>query len=171
MAAVETACLFIVVAALAAGLRLRCFPRFWRWSMSKASREFFEGGNGGSIELPKEAVLHAMHDERNIPEAPTIEDNVIRHVQGDMTPAHVAASMSPEVGLGETIRGIGGDIWDALTPAFTLGAEEFTRAMYTGNAYVFHGDTIPHEQSHHELPHHGLPVEPMQKQADIEREM
>ena len=64
-----------------------------------------------------------------------------------------------------------GKVWDALTPAFELGAEEFTRALYNGNAYVFHGDTIPQEQSHHEQPQHGLPVEPMRKQVDIEREM
>ena len=64
-----------------------------------------------------------------------------------------------------------GKVWDALTPAFELGAEEVSRALFNGNTYVFHGDTIPHEQSHHEQPHHGLPVEPMQKGADIEREM
>jgi hypothetical protein len=68
-----------------------------------------------------------------------------------------------------------GMIWDALatalTPALELGAEELTRAMFTGNAYVFHGDTIPHEHSHHELPVEPIPVQAMQKEAEIEREM
>ena len=86
-----------------------------------------------------------------------------------MTPAHVATSMSPEVGLGETLRGIGGDIWDALAPAASLGAEELTRAMFSGNAYVFHGDTIPQE-----MQHDAPAVEAMQRQQEgreIEREM
>jgi len=58
-----------------------------------------------------------------------------------------------------------GKVWDALTPAFALGAEEVARALFNGNTYVFHGDTIPHEQSHH-----AMPIE-AQKEVDIEREM
>ena len=45
-----------------------------------------------------------------------------------------------------------GKVWDALTPAFELGAEEVSRALFNnGSGYVFHGDTIPHEQSQHAL--------------------
>lgn len=57
-----------------------------------------------------------------------------------------------------------GKVWDALTPAFTLGADEITRAMFHGNAYVFHGDTIPQEQQQ------AKPIE-AQKEAELEREM
>ena len=68
-----------------------------------------------------------------------------------------------------------GKVWDALatnlTPAFELGAEELTRAMFTGNAYVFHGDTIPHEYSQHATPVEPIPVQAMQKEAEVEREM
>ena len=68
-----------------------------------------------------------------------------------------------------------GKVWDALaaalTPAIELGAEELTRAMFTGNAYVFHGDTIPHEHSLHTTPVEPIPVQAMQKEAEVEREM
>ena len=77
----------------------------------------------------------------------------------------------PEVGAMEVMGGIGeaamsfregmGKLWDALTPAFELGAEEVSRAMFAGQAYVFHGDTIPHE-----MQQHGLPVEAPQKEAE-----
>lgn len=55
-----------------------------------------------------------------------------------------------------------GKVWDALTPAFALGAEEVARAMFNGNTYVFHGDTIPHEQ------HHPMPIEAQKEVEDRE---
>ena len=110
-----------------------------------------------------------MHDQRNIPEAPTIEEP-LSGIPGGHDPGRTSLRpMSPEAGLGETIRGIGGDIWDALAPAASLGAEELTRAMFSGNAYVFHGDTIPQE-----MQHNAPAVEAMQRQQEgreIEREM
>ena len=63
-----------------------------------------------------------------------------------------------------------GKVWDALAPAFELGAEEVSRAMFHGQAYVFHGDTIPQQQQQ-ALPVEPIPVQAMQKEADIEREM
>jgi len=73
-------------------------------------------------------------------------------------------------GVSSYLEGVG-KVWDALTPAFELGAEEFSRALFNGNTYVFHGDTIPHEQPHHGLPVEAIPVQAMQKEAEIEREM
>ena len=128
--------------------------------MSSEARKFFEQLKRSDIELPKEAVLHRMHDERNIPEGPSMESIVIRHVQGDMSPAHIVTSMQPEPTLGDKIKDIGGAFWDALAPAAALGAEEITRVLMTGNGYVFHGDTIPDEMQR------GLHAEPMQKERE-----
>ena len=80
-----------------------------------------------------------------------------------------AAMEGVREGVSSFLEGAG-KVWDALTPAFELGAEEASRALFNGNTYVFHGDTIPQEQ-HHEQPQHGLPVQPMQKEAEVEREM
>ena len=54
----------------------------------------------------------------------------------------------------EGLKEAAGKVWDGATPAFELGAEEVSRALFNhgGNAYVFHGDTIPHEQSHQTTP-------------------
>lgn len=62
----------------------------------------------------------------------------------------------PEVGAAQVM----GKLWDALTPAFELGAEEITRAMFTGHGYVFHGDTIPEEMQQ------APPIEPMHRQEE-----
>ena len=74
-----------------------------------------------------------------------------------------AANRGPEIGATEAaMEGVkegvssflegAGKVWDALTPAFELGAEEVSRALFNGNTYVFHGDTIPQEQPHHAMP-------------------
>jgi len=59
-----------------------------------------------------------------------------------------------------------GKLWDALTPAFELGAEEISRALFNGNngnTYVFHGDTIPQEP-----PDHAMPIEAQKEVEDRE---
>jgi hypothetical protein len=64
-------------------------------------------------------------------------------------------------GLADLIMDVGGKMWDAATPAFELGAEELIRVVNTGNAYVFHGDTIPHEMQH-DTP----AIEPLHKEQE-----
>jgi len=77
-----------------------------------------------------------------------------------------AAMEGVKQGVSSFLEGAG-KVWDALTPAFELGAEEVSRALFNhGSAYVFHGDTIPHEQTQH-----GPPMESIQKEVENEREM
>jgi hypothetical protein len=102
--------------------------------MSKAAREFFERGDD-------------------------IQANVVRHAMGDMgRPA--PTEIEPSALEGAKI--LGGQIWDALTPAFSLGAEEISRALFTGNTYVYHGDTIPEQE-----PLHGLPAKEMENGREM----
>lgn len=73
-------------------------------------------------------------------EAAQIQANVINHALGDMDgPAPVPIT------VGETLTSIAGAVWDAMSPAFELGAEELARGLITGNAYVYHGDAFPEQ--------------------------
>jgi hypothetical protein len=54
-------------------------------------------------------------------------------------------------GIGETAANALGSLWDALTPAFELGADELSRAMFNGNTFVFNGDSIPEQMQSPEI--------------------
>ena len=49
-------------------------------------------------------------------------------------------------------RDIGGDIWDAATPAFEKGASELVSVAYRGEAHVLYGNTAngPEQQDRDE---------------------
>lgn len=57
------------------------------------------------------------------------------------------APMQAMEGIGEAAVNALGSLWDAVTPAFELGADELSRAMFNGNAFVFNGDSIPEQQA------------------------
>jgi hypothetical protein len=80
--------------------------------------------------------------------------NVINHAVTDMENVTEGQFITvQEPSLGESLRVVGGEMWDALTPAFSLGAEELSRALFNGTGYVFHGDTIPEQMQHHHEEH------------------
>ena len=71
-------------------------------------------------------------------------------------------------GLMDTIREIGGQIWDAAAPAASLGADEVARFLNTGAAYTYHGSSFPEEgqgQSHG-LPVEAQKIEPLQQEQE-----
>ena len=72
-----------------------------------------------------------------------IQANVISHALGDMSPAQIFVSAQSELTTLDAVRGIAGDIWDALAPGFNKGSEELVKSMYTGVGFDFHGSTYP----------------------------
>ena len=115
-------------------------------------------------ELPKEAVLHAQRDMRNIGQGRSIQESVISHAQHDMaalTPEPVAP---PERGfLGRMADKIG-QAWDDLRIGeehakgmAKLGLHELTQALPAfpdsnirpiEEPGVFGNEAMPHIQEH-----------------------
>lgn len=126
--------------------------------MSGEVDRFFDDGERGIVPQGYPVPQTEVDTARDVDFPATPDRNAF--ARGDNTIDAIYVEIGPQEEARSVLGDVAGKIWDSLAPAFALGADEIVKAMYTGNAFTFHGSTFPEPEQER-----GPAIEPLYKEG------